>query len=175
MADKGAMRIYTELPSWAKGIVVVGGIAIGYIAVTSIINAIRGKAQKEKQEQEVNNAKSELQKEINSGNKPTLSRSTLEAMSNAVVSASNDCGTKNNLLLSQFDNLKNQADMLLFIDVFGLRKKTRCPFSDDTRENFMSSQTPPMSLSAIVSSELSSSQINSLNNKLTSKGISYKF
>ena len=47
MADKGALRVYTELPSWAKGVVVVGGLVVGYLAVTSILKSIKAKKNKE--------------------------------------------------------------------------------------------------------------------------------
>lgn len=175
MADKGALRVYTELPSWAKGVVVVGGLVVGYLAVTRIISEIKGAVNKKKSEKEITTAQDELQQEINSGNKPTISRSNAEAISNAIVIASNDCGTDDDLIINAFDSIKNQADMLLLVDVFGLRAKVRCPFSSDTRVDFWSKFTPPMSISAMISSELSSSQIKSLNAKLGAKGISYRF
>jgi len=175
MADKGALRVYTELPSWAKGVVVVGGLVVGYLAVTSIIKAIKSKKTKEESLAEVNNAATELNTQIKSGNGPTIQRSTAEVMSNAIVAASNDCGTDEKQIYAQFDKVKNQADILLFVDVFGLRKKVRCPFSDDPRESFFSADTPPMSLSAMINSELDATQISTVNNKLASKGITYKF
>lgn len=175
MADKGALRVYTELPSWAKGVVVVGGLVVGYLAVTSIIKAIKSKKTKEESLAEVNNAATELNTQIKSGKGPTIARSTAEVMSNAIVAASNDCGTDEKQIYAQFDKVKNQADILLFVDVFGLRKKVRCPFSDDPRESFFSADTPPMSLSAMINSELDATQISTINNKLASKGITYKF
>jgi len=175
MADKGALRVYTELPSWAKGVVVVGGLFVGYLAVTSIIKAIKSKKTKEESLAEVNNAATELNTQIKSGKGPTIQRSTAEVMSNAIVAASNDCGTDEKQIYAQFDKVKNQADILLFVDVFGLRKKVRCPFSDDPRESFFSADTPPMSLSAMINSELDATQISTVNNKLASKGITYKF
>jgi len=175
MADKGALRVYTELPSWAKGVVVVGGLFVGYLAVTSIIKAIKSKKTKEESLAEVNNAATELNTQIKSGKGPTIQRSTAEVMSNAIVAASNDCGTDEKQIYAQFDKVKNQADILLFVDVFGLRKKVRCPFSNDPRESFFSADTPPMSLSAMINSELDATQISTVNNKLASKGITYKF
>jgi hypothetical protein len=175
MQDKGIMRVYTELPSWAKGIVVVGGLAIGYIAVTSILNKIKEVNNKAKDEKELNTAKDELQIEIKKGIGPTITRSIAEAMSSAIIEASNDCGTNNDIVFAQFDKVKNQADMLLFVDTFGLRKKVRCPFSTDTRESFWSKYTIPLSLSSVISSELSQNEINKINNKLSSKGIEYRF
>jgi hypothetical protein len=175
MADKGALRVYTELPSWAKGVVVVGGLVVGYLAVTSILKSIKAKKNKEESLAEVNNANSELNTQIKTGKGPTIARSTAEVMANAIVSASNDCGTDEKQIYAQFDKVNNQADILLFVDVFGLRKKVRCPFSDDPRESFFSANTPPMSLSAMINSELDATQIATINNKLASKGITYKF
>jgi hypothetical protein len=185
MADKGALRVYTELPQWAKGVVVVGGLVVGYLAVTSIIKAIKSKKTKEESLAEVNNAATELNTQIKSGKGPTIQRSTAEVMSNAIVAASNDCGTDEKQIYAQFDKVKNQADILLFVDVFGLRKKVRCPFSDDPREStllfglveasFSSSYTPPMSLSAMINGELDATEIATINNKLATKGIKYKF
>lgn len=175
MADKGALRVYTELPSWAKGVVVVGGLVVGYLAVTSILKSIKAKKNKEESLAEVNNANSELNTQIKTGKGPTIARSTAEVMANAIVAAANDCGTEEKQMYAQFDKLNNQADILLFVDVFGLRKKVRCPFTDDPRESFFSANTPPMSLSAMINSELDATQIATINNKLASKGITYKF
>lgn len=175
MAEKGLMKVYTELPSWAKGVVVVGGLTVTYLAVTSIIRKFKESKLKSESLAEINNANSELNTQIKSGKGPTIARSQAEVMANAIVSASNDCGTDEKKIYAQFDKINNQADILLFIDVFGLRKKVRCPFSDDPRESFFSADTPPMSLSAMVNSELDATQIATLNNKLASKGITYKF
>jgi hypothetical protein len=96
-------------------------------------------------------------------------------MSSAIVEASNDCGTDDGVFVSQFDNIQNEADILAFVKIFGLRQKVRCPFTNDTRESFWSSKTPPMSLSAMLASELSQGQIDTINKKLGSKGIKYRF
>jgi len=116
-----------------------------------------------------------LNTQIQTGKGPTIARSTAEVMANAIVAASNDCGTEEKQMYAQFDKVQNQADILLFVDVFGLRKKVRCPFTDDPRESFFSANTPPMSLSAMINSELDATQIATINNKLASKGITYKF
>ena len=176
MADsKGLMRVYDELPGWARGVVVVGGLAVGYLAVTSILRAIKAKKTEAQSRTEINQANNELNTQIQSGKGPTIARSQAEVMSNAIVAASNDCGTNEKSIYAQFDKVNNQADILLFVDVFGLRKKVRCPFSDDPRESFFSADTPPMSLSAMINSELDATQITTINNKLQAKGITYKF
>ena len=172
---KGLLRVYEGLPGWARGVVVVGGLTVTYLAVTSILKSIKAKKLEQQSQSEINQAGAELNAQINSGKGPTIQRSQAEAMSNAIVIASNGCGTDNKTIYAQFDKVNNQADILLLVDVFGLRKKERCPFTDDPRESFWSSSTPPMSLSAMINSEMSSTEIATLNNKLATKGITYKF
>ena len=182
---KGFYQYYKDLPSWAKGVVVVGGGVVVYLGVTSIMRKIKQAKETAMSMQEVDSANSELQAEIRSGKKPTITNTIAEAISNAIVSASNDCGTDEKLIFSQFDKVNNQADMLLLVQIFGLRKKIRCVFSDDPREStmlfglieasFSSAYTPPMSLSAMLNSELDTTQLQTLNNKLATKGIKYKF
>lgn len=175
MAEKGLMKVYTDLPSWAKGVVVVGGLVVGYMAVTSILKSIKAKKTEAESKAEISQANTELNTQIQSGKGPTIARSQAEVMANAIVSAANDCGTNEKSIYAQFDKVSNQADILLLVEVFGLRKKVRCPFSDDPRESFWSANTPPMSLSAMINSELDATQIATINNKLASKGITYKF
>ncbi len=175
MAEKGLMKVYTELPSWAKGVVVVGGLTVAYLAVTSILKSIKAKKTEAESKAEISQANTELNTQIQSGKGPTIARSQAEVMANAIVSAANDCGTNEKSIYAQFDKVANQADILLLVEVFGLRKKVRCPFSDDPRESFWSANTPPMSLSAMINSELDATQIATINNKLASKGITYKF
>lgn len=171
-------KYYKDLPQWAKGVVVVGGLAVGYAVVSSLINKLNAGAVKAKQEKEVNTADSDLKKEEQAGKPQTLSNSSLEAMSSAIVKASDGCGTEEDIIVSQFDNLLNEADMLAFVKVFGLRQKIRCPFTSDDRENWYCPYdclTKPMSLSSMVVSELSQGWLDTLNKKLASKGIKYRF
>jgi hypothetical protein len=88
---KGFYQYYKDLPSWAKGVVVVGGGVVAYLAVTTIMRKIKQAKETAMSMQEVDSANSELQAEIRSGKKPTINNTTAEAISNAIVSASNDC------------------------------------------------------------------------------------
>jgi hypothetical protein len=176
--DSKIMRVYTELPSWAKGVVVVGGLVVTYLAASTIITSVKSAINKKKSQQEIDTANSDLQAEINAGRKQTLSNSTLEAMASGIVVASNGCGTNEDIIVGNFDNLQNEADMLAFVKVFGLRQKQRCPFTTDDRENpwcAWDCLTKPMSLSTMIYSELSQGWVDTLNKKLASRGIKYRF
>lgn len=168
-------QYYKELPQWAKGLVVVGGVAIVYFTSKSILDSIRARKNQAAQLREVDNANTELIALAKKGIKPTLPQSNYEALSNSLVDAFNGCGTDFSKVKSIFDQLKNQADALLFVKTFGLRKKQRCLFSDDPRESFFSNFTPPMSLSAHLASDLSSSNIATINKMLKAKNITLQF
>lgn len=170
-----AYQYYKELPPWAKGVVVVGGAAVIYFTAKSILDTIRAKKNMAEQLKEVSNANTELIALAKKGIKPTLPQSNYEALSNSLIDAVNGCGTDFDKIKNIFDQLKNQADALLFVKTFGLRKKQRCLFSDDAREGFWSNFTPPMSLSAHLASDLSSSNIATINKMLKAKNITLQF
>jgi len=175
MAQGKVYDYYSGLPTWARGIVVVGGLVVGYIAVNAIIKKINQNKVDAAAQQEINTASGDLNSVIAGGTNPTLNNSQLEAMSSAIVEASNGCGTDNNMMYATFNKIKNDADILSFIKVFGLRKKTRCPFTNDTMESFWSNYTTPMSLSAMVNSELDTTEIQKINDGFLAKGMKYQF
>jgi len=178
MTESTIYKYYKDLPSWAKGVAIVGGLAMGYAIVTTIYNKINDLNKKAKEEKELNTADAELRNEQQAGRGQTLSNSSLEAMSSAIVQASNGCGTEEDIIVSQFDNLQNEADMLALVKIFGLRDKLRCPFSDDAYGDkwcLLSCRTPTMSLSSMIYSELSQGWVDTLNKKLGQKGIKYRF
>lgn len=168
-------QYYKELPQWAKGLVVVGGVAIVYFTSKSIIGAMSAARNRAAQLKEVDTANTELIALRRRGINPTLPQSNYEALSNSLIDAFNGCGTDFSKVKSVFGQLKNQADALLFVKTFGLRKKQRCLFSDDPRESFFSNFTPPMSLSAHLASDLSSSNIATINKMLKEKNITLQF
>ena len=175
MAQGKVYDYYNGLPQWARGIVVVGGLVVGYIAVNAIIKKVSQNKKDASALQEISTASGDLSAVIASGTSPTLNNSQLEAMSSAIIEASNGCGTDNNMIFSTFSKVKNDADILSFIKVFGLRKKTRCPFTSDTMESFWSSNTMPMSLSAMVNSEMDTTEIQKINDGFLAKGMRYQF
>jgi hypothetical protein len=175
MAQGKVYDYYNGLPTWARGIVVVGGLVVGYIAVNAIIKKINQNKVDAAAQQEINTASGDLNSVIAGGTNPTLNNSELEAMSSAIIESSNGCGTDTNMMYNTFSKIKNDADILSFIKVFGLRKKTRCPFTNDTMESFWSSYTTPMSLSAMVNSELDTTEIQKINDGFLAKGMKYQF
>jgi hypothetical protein len=174
MADN-VFKYYKDLPEWAKGVVVVGGIAIVYFTGKRILDAINAAKELKDKQKEIEDATYALNELSSNGINPTLSETTLQSLSNSVIDAVGGCGTDNEKIKATFKKLQNQADMLLFVKVFGLRQKQRCLFSDDPRESFLSSLTPPMSLSAHIALDLDAAEISALNKILEARNITYKF
>lgn len=171
----GALKYYKELPNWAKGVVVVGGLTVTYIFLSQIVSKIRQKNEQKKQLEEISGANQDLENLSKKGIYATMNKSAFEAMSAAIIDAVSGCGTDKSKINSQFQKLNNDADILAFVSVFGLRKKQRCLFSDDPREDFFSNTTPPLSLTAHLQSDLTDSEINEINKILSSRGITYQF
>ena len=59
MASK-VFEVYKDLPSWAKGVVVVGGIAIVYFTTKSFLKRIKQSAEKNKSMETVISQKNEV-------------------------------------------------------------------------------------------------------------------
>lgn len=171
----GALKYYKELPNWAKGVVVVGGLTVTYIFLSQIVGKIRQRNEQKKQLEEISGANQDLENLSKRSVYPTMNKSAFEAMSAAIIDAVSGCGTDKDKINSQFQKLNNDADILAFVSVFGLRKKQRCLFSDDPREDFFSNTTPPMSLTAHLQSDMSDTEIKNINKILQGRGITYQF
>ena len=175
MSSGNLIKYYKELPDWAKGVVVVGTMTVTYIFLSQIVKKIRQEKEQQKQLEEISSANQDLENLAKKGIYTTMNKSAFEAMSSAIIDAVNGCGTDWGKIVSQFEKLNNDADILAFVSVFGLRKKQRCVFSDDPREDFWTNTTPPMSLTAHLQSDLTESEIKEINKILESRGITYKF
>lgn len=165
MANK-AYSYYTELPAWAKGVVVVGGLAVTYIFVSQIISRIKKQASDKDNRQAVESAKDDLQELRKNGIKPTLSKAQTDAMADAIL---NQYKNADLLLQSysvterQFNMLKNDADFLMLKTSWGVR----------TYPDAFLGSVSNVTLEAAIQNELFNSSITKLNAILAKKGIKY--
>lgn len=162
-------EIYNGLPSWAKGIVVVGGIAIVYFTSKSIIKkfTLASKMQEFKKEAEF--AKDEIYKLAQQGIRPTLTQSQLEGMCQQLVSAFDGCGTDEEAVKRVFQRVRNDADVLSLIATFGARKYDDCNLTEGFGDT-------TASLSKALTNELDGDDVQTyVNDVLQSRGIKYRF
>lgn len=126
MANDKIYKYYTELPPWAKGVVVVGGIGIAYILGSKIYAALKPKPQ------EIKNVENDITR-LEPQMKPTYGDATYDQYANTIynaqrTSASNDSGTIMDVALL----MKNDLDVAKLIKAYGTRQDYAFGFPTDS-------------------------------------------
>jgi hypothetical protein len=168
MANSGAYKVYSELPAWAKGVVVIGGIAIVYFTGRTIYKGIAKKADAKKDSQTVKDVKDEIKVNQQQGQKPTYPDSQYKAWADAIEKAFDGCDpleTAQNTVNRVVRELKNNTDWLKLVDAYGVRTYDQCGW-------WMGSFTG--NLYSAISDELDSAEKAYINKLLTERNISYK-
>ena len=73
MAENKALKVYEDLPQWARGIVVVGGLVVVYIVGNTIYKKIQKLASSADSQNKLNQVNNDLDAKINQGHQPTFS------------------------------------------------------------------------------------------------------
>ena len=173
---------YKELPSWAKGAIVVGGAVVIYLTATRIIRSIKNaKNQKDerKTQAEVKSELAELQKQ---GVKKSYPDSQYNAWADKIEKQFDGVDWKQNWfdkdvpIIGQwsgsgksvaeiFKQLKNNADFLALVSAYGIRTYDQAGiFTGDFTGN----------LYQAIQDELDKGEIDALNAVLKKKGITYQ-
>lgn len=157
---------YKELPAWAKGVVVVGGLTVTYIFVSQILKRIKQQASEKQSQQAIESAKDELQQLRNSGIKPTLTKGQTDAMADTILNQFKgaDLALQSySVTAREFNKLKNDADFLMLKTSWGVR----------TYPDALWGNVSNVTLEAAIQNELFNTSIDKLNEILTKKGIKY--
>ena len=179
MANK-VFNYYKELPSWAKGIVVIGGIAIVYFTSKSIIKRIRASNDTKEERKTIDEQKNETQVLIDSGVKPTFSESQYRQWADALQKQFDGCdpslsvawlssymmsssGAYLGNIVMQF---KNDVDFLKLNTAYGIRTYDQCGWGTGDFTG---------TLPQAVRDELDGDEIKNINKELAKRGITYKF
>jgi hypothetical protein len=168
MANK-VYQYYTELPSWAKGIVVVGGIAIIYITAKQLVSKIKEQSQFKKQRQGLDNQRTELKDMLVTGARLSYAQSQYKTWATQIASEFAGCDPLNSSY-GKFANimykLKNNADYLALSTAFDIQEYDQCGiFNGNFKGN----------LQEAVNDEFDVNEVNRLNNELAKQGITYRF
>lgn len=115
-----------------------------------------------------NQALSALQQLAAQGVYPSFSAAQAEGYAATLRTAFDDCGTDNSAVTSVMNAIQNQADILLLVSTYGTRGYKGC-FDGDYFSNH------EYNLSEAITSELSASDIDTINNQFSAKGIDFKF
>jgi len=161
---------YKELPSWAKGVVVIGGIAIVYFTAKQLISRIRKQAEVKLQRETIDTQKKELDNLLNTGARLSYPQSNYKAWADSIVEDFKGCDVGNHNVVN-FGNIiakfKNNADFLALTTAFDIRQYPDCLswFNADFKGN----------LNQAVRNEFNDKEIQMFNNTLASKNITYRF
>ena len=168
MAKTEIYTYYKDLPPWAKGVVVVGSLGLVGAIIYQVYSRIKKDAGKKQAEQAVKETEKELKDEIKNGVKPTISTSQADAWAGQIQKAFDGCDpaeTSKGVVAQAFLGLKNNADFLLLVSRYGVRKHDQCGWFTGDFEGDL--------YQAIVD-ELTNNERNFLNDILAKKGITYK-
>jgi hypothetical protein len=173
-----AVQFYNSLPPWAKGVVVVGGLAITYVIINGIVKKIKADASLKKERGTVDFQNQELQNIINAGIRPTFPQSQYAQWADEIQNQFDGCdvspfsdsigffSNSGATLKSIVDNLENDADFLALQTAYDIRTYDQCGW-------WMGNVTG--TLSKAVNDELATNEIAKINEILESKGITYKY
>lgn len=164
-------KYYTPLPSWAKGLTVVGVLAVGYLIWK---NQQAPSPSGDQTKNDLNNAGDAVSNLAKQEIFPTLTNAEFTNISDAIVAAVSGLNVNINLpifqgyfttILNQFALLQNDADFYQLEKVFGLRDIG----------GFLGLGGYTATLSGVIGMSLSTSQIAELNNQLISQGLTAQF
>ena len=165
---KGKMlQYYNDLPQWAKGVTVVGGLAVAFLIGNSVVRGIKQRKADKLALAESDAAGRRLVELQRDGIKPTYPDSTYQSWANQIVAAISDCGTDESALFRIFENIRNEADLQKLIQVYGVREFKGCFSAYFAMEKG--------SLSYALTYELDSSELAKINKIIATKNINYKF
>lgn len=162
-------RIFSGLPTWAKGIIAVGitsAVAFAGWKIYKFAKKRSEEADSRKETGDASNELSKLNKEKNSAQ--TLSGSEADAIANNLFTAMDGCGTDTAAIERNIAKLNNKADWLAVKKSYGVRTVT-CYIAP----NF--SGTLEAALTSELSPTLNAGTIKNLQKKFASMGIKAGF
>ena len=167
---------YKDLPSWAKGIVVVGGIAIVYFTSKSIIKRLRASASLKQAKATIEDSIVESKNLQHQGMRMSYSPSQYKSWADGLQKQFDGCdGISDNIIgvgwsksgsyvSSIFGKLKNDVDWLELVKAYGIRTYDQCGWgTGDFTGN----------LNQAITDELDGRERIALNTMLSKQGIKY--
>jgi hypothetical protein len=183
MAQK--YSFYKDLPSWAKGVFVIGVGLVGYIVLNKVYKGIKGVADKSKEGKTTRDIQQELKDLQNQGVRKNFADSQYKAWADIIEQQFDGCDFKQNvfdmsdpllgwagsfsgsgkLVAGIFNQLKNNTDFAALVAAYGVRTYDQCGiWTGNVTGN----------LYKAISDELDEGERRELNKKLATKGITYK-
>lgn len=163
---------YTELPSWAKGVVVVAGVGGAVIIGNKIYKKIFPSQSEKQAKQFVNTIKTDINRWRFEGLTPSYPEAQYLTLANSVYEGMKYCvGDSYSNVEDILKKMQNNLDVALLIDAFGIRQNY-C---------FGLPVGQPLDMIAFVKKELGNDfmgltdyRVKRINDNWSKKGITYK-
>ena len=167
--DNKVFSYYKELPSWAKGVVAIGGIGIAFYIGYTLIRRIKSQAETIKMRETVVTQETELKDKLDTGMKLTYGESQYKGWANQLAVEFAGCDPFNasfGILINILYALKNDADFLKLCTSYDVRSHDQCGvWNGDFKGN----------LYEAVKDEFNNDDIIKLNKALRLQKITYQF
>lgn len=175
--ENKAKNFYSELPSWGKGVVAVGGVALVLYIVYNAYRKVKGASDVRQAGQVADAAKREVLALQSRGIKPSYSATQYESFALKLAEAMNGCGTTYESVTQVFDAMKNKADLLYLISSFGVRFYQPCLATSPISyaRYLIDDKLFGGNLQTWMEYDLSSGEIKKINQLLAEKNIDFKF
>ncbi len=176
MANK-LIDYYKDLPTWSKGVVAVGGLAVVVVVGYTVYRKIKINWDLKKNLEESNSASNDLKDLENKGIKPSLSNSQIMTIINSLKEAMSGCGTNEQRVYDNFSKLNNDADVLLLLKLWKVQYYEPCNITHPisyTRWMF-NDKSFGGNLSEFLNYDMTTSEITKINSIFAKKGIKHRF
>lgn len=167
MATNALFKWYEPLPGWAKATVIIGPAVIVTLIGISIWNKVKKNKQIADSNRVATDSVGTLNQLASNGVLPTHTDAEFESWSQQLVQAFGGCGTDNTAVENIMKQLNNDADIYKLIAIFGTRSYSGCMLIFEGTET--------LSLPAAITNEMGTTERETLNSILASKGIHFTF
>ena len=163
-------QIFAFIVKYKWWFIGIAALIIGWFTVGKpLINWIKRNNKTKGQKQELSDVTTTIENLQQQGVKLTYQPSQYSTWANQLVQAFDGCGTGWETVKNIFTKLRNNLDVAILIDSYGVRSYDKCNWSEAWLSDFTGS------LSESLVDELDEDELKELNGWLKSNGINYSF
>lgn len=123
MANK-VYTYYTELPAWAKGVVVVGGGLVAFLVLRSVYKAVFPSQEQKRNRQLIQDVNNEIKELQFKGQKPSFVDSQYLTFANTIFNGIRYCvGDDYGVVEDTLKKMKNDLDVAKLVQAYGKRRR----------------------------------------------------
>ena len=185
---KNNMKFWNELPTWSKGVIAVGGLAVLYFGITATLKRFKRAAEAQKNREIIDRVDDDIKKLEDGGMKLTYPNSQYIQWADSLSKTFDGCDWEQPLFPAGFNawlpigftgwsgsgaklaniiiKMKNDLDFAKLLSAYGIRTYDKCGVLTGDFTG---------SLPAAVTDELNQYEIEAINNYLKAQKINYLF